>query len=301
MAYGYIGQEKNFVYINGAPLLDVKSVDSSISTNRTAVSIAGIGAGPQLAEGVSTATLNISKHVISNTLYDPFANNLTYYGGFSGVWQHRDATGGNNFFAMTTGYVNSYNFTAAVNSIPSVSVGIVSYGSGIGQIDTPTGYMTGATSQQYLDNYIYPKTMELVFPKIPTNDDSLSGVVTTNRVQSFDISFTMNREVRNRLGQMKQIPETFISYPFEATLSIDIDVDEYSIPVIDSLICQDPETIQLTMKKCDGTIFRIFEFSSGTLRSASMNEEVREINRATLEYTRYISRDDEIDFWVPVE
>ena len=295
MAYGYIGQEKNFVYINGAPLLDLQSVDSSLSSNRTAVSIAGIGAGPQLAEGVSEATMSLSRYVISDTDADPFGRNTLFVNGFSGVWQHRDATGGNNFFAMTTGYVSSYNFTAAVNSVPSTSMDIVSYGSGIGQIDTPTGYMTGATLDQYLDNYIFPKQIELAFPE----QNTLSGIVTTNRVQSFNLSFGMNREVRNRLGQMKQIPETFISYPLEATLSIDIEVDEYSIPEIDTLLCQDPENIFLYLKKCDGSIFRGFRFQSGVIKSASMNEEVREINTATIEYTRYLNSDSDLNFWMP--
>ena len=196
---------------------------------------------------------------------------------------------------MTTGYVNDYNFTAAVNSIPSTSMGMVAYGSGIGQIDIPTGYMTGATSADFLAAYIYPKNIELAFNEANT----LSGIVTTNRVQSFSLSFSMNREVRNRLGQIKKMPETFISYPFEATLSIDIDVDEYSIPAINSLLCQDPEDINIYLKKCDGTIFRGFRFTSGVIQSASMNEEVTDINTATLEYTRYLTNDADLDFWMP--
>ena len=296
MAYGYIGQEKNFVYINGEPLLDVKSVDSSVSSNRTALNIAGVASALQVSEGVAEATMGVERHVICDTDNDPFASNILYYEGFSGVWQHRDAAGNNNYFAMQTGYVNNYNFTAAVNSIPSTSMGWVSYGSGIGQIDMATGYMTGASEEDFLANYIFPKQIELGF----THQNALSGIVTTNRVQSFSISFTMNREVRNRLGQMKKIPETFIAYPLQATLSIEIDVDEYSIPAIETLLCQDPETIFLYLKKCDGTSFRGFQFSSGVIQSASMNEEVTDINRATLEYTRYLNSDDDINFWIPV-
>tara|TARA_R110000824_G_scaffold791_10_gene4855 strand:- start:1068 stop:1955 length:888 start_codon:yes stop_codon:yes gene_type:complete len=294
MALGYIGQEKNYVYIDGQPLFDVQSVDSSISTNRTVLNIAGIGAGPQVAEGVSQATLNLSRYVISDTAEDKFADFNIYNDGFHGVWQHTDSTGGNKFFAMSTGYVASYTFNAAVNSVPSTNMALVAYGSGIGQLSgIATGYMTGASSAAFLENYVYPKGLTLRTDVV----NEISGIVTTNRVQSFDISFTMNREVRNRLGQMKQMPETFISYPFEATLSIDIDVDEYSIPAINSLICQDPENIFLDMKRCDGSVIRSFTFSSGVLQGASMNEAVTEINTATLEYTRTVSSLSDMNFW----
>ena len=299
MAYGYIGHEKNFIYINGEPLLDVQSVDSSISSNRTALNMAGVASTLQVSEGVSQATMNLSRYVISSTAHDPFAGGIygpnLFLDGFTGVWQHLDATGGNNFFGMTTGYVNNYTVTAAVNSVPSTSMGLVAYGSGIGQIDIPTGYMTGASNADFLENYIFPKQIELAF----NDPNTLSGIVTTNRVQSFDISFTMNREVRNRLGQMKKMPETSISYPIEASLSIEIDVDEYSIPAINTLLCQDPENIFIYLKKCDGTIFRGFQFSSGVIQAASMSEEVTDMNRATLEYTRYLNNDNDINFWMP--
>ena len=94
-------------------------------------------------------------------------------------------------------------------------------------------------------------------------------------------------------------PETFMSYPSEATLSIEIDVDEYSIPAIDTLLCQNPENIEIYLKTCDAA-FRGFQFTSGVLQSASMNEEVTDMNRATLEYTKYINSEDDINFWIPV-
>ena len=296
MALGYIGHEKNFIYIQGEPLLDVQSVDSSISSNRSPLHMAGVTSTLQVAEGVSQATLSLERYVISSTDNDPFGNNSLFYGGFSGVWEHVDSAGNNNYFAMKTGYVEDYTFTAAVNSVPSISMGLVAYGSGIGQIDTVPS-MPQPASADFLTNYIFPKQIELAFPE----PNTLSGIVTTNRVQSFSISFGMNREVRNRLGQMKKIPETFISYPLEATLSIDIEVDEYSIPAIETLLCQDPETIYLYLKKCDGTQFRAFQFSDGVIQSASMNEEVTDINKATLEYTRYLNSDDDINFWLPEE
>jgi|TARA_R110000824_G_scaffold108741_3_gene256065 hypothetical protein len=294
MAYGYIGHEKNFVFIDGDPLLDVQSVDSNISANRTALHMAGIGVGLQVAEGVSQGEMNLTRYVISDTDHDPFAINTLYYEGFSGLWIHVDSAGTTGYFSMEKAYVNDYNFTAAVNAVPTTQMGLVSYGSGIGEapgVKIPTPPVPA----DYLTNYIFPKQIELAFPEANT----LSGIVTTNRVQSFSISFTMNREVRNRLGQMKGIPETFIAYPFEASLSIEIDVDEYSIPAIDTLICQETESIELYLKTCD-TVFRGFQFTDGVLQSASMNEEVTDMNRATLEYTKYVNSDDDINFWIPV-
>jgi hypothetical protein len=256
--------------------------------------MAGIGVGLQVAEGVSQGEMNLTRYVISNTDDDPFATNLLYYNGFSGLWIHIDSAGTTGYFAMESGYVNDYNFTAEVNSVPSTQMGLVSYGKGVGE--APGVRMpTPPVPADYLDSYLFPKQIELAFPEANT----LSGIVTTNRVQSFSLSFTMNREIKNRLGQMKEIPETFIAYPFEATLSIEIDVDEYSIPAIDSLICQDPENIELYLKTCD-TVFRGFQFTSGVLQSASMNEKITDMNRATLEYTKYVNNNDEINFWIPV-
>ena len=47
-------------------------------------------------------------------------------------------------------------------------------------------------------------------------------------------------------------------------------------------------------------VLRGFQFTNGVLQSASMNEEVTDMNRATIEYTKYVNNDDEIDFWIPV-
>jgi hypothetical protein len=300
MAYGYIGHEENFVFIDAGlglkPLLDVQSVSSNISANRTALYMAGTGVGLQVTEGVSLGEMNLTRYILSQTDHDPFATNTLYYEGFEALWLHIDSVGTTGYFSMETGYVNNYTFTAAVNSVPSTEMGIVGYGTGMGEVpgilDPPPELPVPA---DYLADYVFPKTITLS----AAVDSNLSGIVTTNRVQSFSISFTMNREVRNRLGQMKEIPETFIAYPFEAALSIDIAVDEYSIPDIESLICQDPESITLTMKECDGTAIRGFQFTNGILQSASMSEEVTDMNIATIEYTKYVNNDDEIDFWTP--
>ena len=300
MAYGHIGHEKNFIYINEKVLMDVQSVDYSVSTNRTVLNMAGVTDLLQVSEGVSQATLNLQRYAITNTANDPFAGGFhgpdLFLNGFSGVWQHRDAAGENKFFAMDKAYVSNYTFSAALNEVPSISMGIVAYGSGIGQTDIPTGYMTGAAAIDFTDVYVYPKLMELVFPET----DTLTDIAKVNLVTSFDLSFTMNREVRNRIGQQKKTPETFIAYPIEATLALEIDVDEYTTPAINNLLCEYPGTIQLLIKNCDGSNIRGFEFTKGVLQSASMTERVLDINKATLEYTKSITKDSDFGFWMNV-
>ena len=83
MALGYIGHEKNFVYINGDPLLDVTSVDSSISSNRTVINMGGVAKALQVSEGVSQATMSVDRYVISETADDPFAGGLLGFGSIS--------------------------------------------------------------------------------------------------------------------------------------------------------------------------------------------------------------------------
>jgi len=307
MAYGHIGHEKNFIYINEKVLMDVQSVDYSVSTNRTVLNMAGVIDLPQVSEGVSQATLNLERYAITNTENDPFAGGFygpdLFLNGFSGVWQHIDSVGENNFFAMDQAYVSNYTFSAALNEIPSISMGIVAYGSGIGDIygsgigqtDIPTGYMTGAPAIDFTNVYVYPKLMELVFP---AEADTLTDIAKENLVTSFSLSFTMNREVRNRIGQQKKMPETFIAYPIEATLTIEIDVDEYTTPAINNLLCEYPGTIDLLIKNCDGSNIRGFKFTEGVLQSASMTERVLDINTATLEYTKSITSDAEFGFWI---
>ena len=298
MAFGNIGHEKNFIYINDKPLLDVKSVDYSVSTNRTVLNMAGVKDLPQVTEGVSQATLNLQRYAITNTENDPFAGGFygpdLFLNGFSGVWQHQDAGGANNFFAMENAYVSNYTFSAEVDAVPSISMGIVGYGSGIGQTDTPTGYMTGAPDIDFTNVYIYPKLMELVFPET----DTLTDITKENLVTSFNLSFTMNREVRNRIGQQKKMPETFLAYPIEATLTLVIDVDEYTTPAINNLLCEYPGTIELLMKNCDGSNIRGFKFTEGVLQSASMEAVAMDINKATLVYTKSITNDAEFGFWI---
>ena len=294
MAIGYIGHEKNYVYIDGSPLFDVQSVDSSLSTNRTPIFIAGVGAVTNVSEGVLSATMNLTRYVISDDNDDVFASLTPYEDGFSVAWEHIDSAGENNFFAMDTAYVNSYTVTAAVNSVPSTSMELVGYGPDIGEID-PAPSMPIPDPADFLTPYVYPKDLTLTTDVV----NPLSGIITTNRVQSFEMSFNMNRKVKERIGQMLQTPETYIDYPFQATLSLTIDVDEYSIPAIDALICEAPQNIFLQMKTCEGTLIRTFQFSSGVLQSASMSETVRELNTATLEYSRNVNSNLDLNFWSP--
>ena len=298
MAFGHIGHEKNFIYINEKVLMDVQSVDYSVSTNRTVLNMAGVTDLLQVSEGVSQATLNLQRYAITNTEDDPFAGGIygpdLFLNGFSGVWQHQDSEGENNFFAMEQAYVSNYTFSAEVDAVPSISMGIVAYGSGIGQTDIPTGYMTGAPAIDYTNVYVYPKLMELVFPEI----DTLTDITKTNLVTSFELSFTMNREVRNRIGQQKKMPETFLAYPIEATLTLVLDVNDYTTPAISNLLCEYPGTIELLMKNCDGSNIRGFKFTKGILQSASMEAVTLDINRATLEYTKSITNDAEFGFWI---
>ena len=96
--------------------------------------------------------------------------------------------------------------------------------------------------------------------------------------------------MKNRLGQMKAIPETFVSYPIEVTLSIDLLVDEYSAPAVETLLCRPTQDISLELLEgCEGTPIRNFNFTSGRLISVTSQEAVTDRNTATLSYVKHIN------------
>ncbi|MHA2052012.1 MAG: hypothetical protein ACW99F_00320 [Candidatus Hodarchaeales archaeon] len=273
MALGRIIRDENFVYINGETLYDVQSVSSSLTLNNSVLNVAGHGAIGLVNEGVLNGSISLDRLAINN---DPFTGIFAV--PFSGVWHYIDSDKTDRHFTMHSGYISEYGFSAQVQQIPTITTQINAYGNMIGGSQVETGNIT-TDLDGFLDNYIAPKGINLTFTE-----------GTTNRVQSFDLSISVQRNVRNRLGQMLSIPENFVSYPISAQLSIDIDVDQYSAPRIDSLICRDKETISLELTNCNGSGIRGFTFESGSLESVNLSASADgSSNTATLQYVKNIN------------
>tara|TARA_R110000822_G_scaffold110654_6_gene241013 strand:+ start:38958 stop:39806 length:849 start_codon:yes stop_codon:yes gene_type:complete len=272
MALGSIRSDENYVYVNGITLHDVQSVQGSTSLNRTSVNVAGIGHMASIHEGVLNGNFSMERIAVNE---DPFTGDL-HKVPFTGVWEYTDSSDVSKYFAAHSGYLSSYSFNASVGQIPTISTEITAYGNMIGG-SVGTGDIT-RDDDGLEDNFIYPKQIELSY----TDGD-------TNRVQSFNLSFSIPRVTRDRLGALKSIPDTFVAYPIQASLSIDLEVDEYSATDIETLICQDTQDISLTMQTCGGTNIRNFTFESGILNSQNLSASVGGLNTLTLEYVKYIN------------
>lgn len=279
MALGRITRENNFVYINGETIYDIQSVDATLSVNNTDLNVAGHGAIGFVNEGVLQGEISLNRLAVST---DPFTG--LFSSPFSGVWRYIDSDETQRYFAIESGYISNYSFSAETKSIPTISTNIQSYGNMIGGNLIPTGSIT-TDLNGFLDNYVAPKGINLNF----TDGE-------TNRVQSFNFSIDVERTERPRLGQMYSIPQTIVSYPIQSSLEINIDVDEYSAPRIDELICRSTEDISLELKNCEGEVIRAFIFESGSLESVnvSADSENNSRNQATLRYRKNINDVNEV-------
>ena len=279
MALGRIIRDKNFFYLNGETLYDVQSIDASMNIDTQVLNILGHGVSSIHNQGVLNANLSIDRLAINN---DPFTG--LFPSGFSGVWHYIDSEDVDRNFTIHSGYISDYNFSAEIQQIPTISTTIQSYGNMIGGTNVPTGDITTDVNG-FLENYVPPKGITLSF-----DDGEL------NRVQSFDLSISVNRNVRDRIGQLYSIPETFISYPISVDVSMNIEVDEYSAPKIDSLICRETEDISLELTNCDGSTIRTFTFESGKLNSVSLEGSADGSNNSlNLNYIKFINDVNEVE------
>lgn len=279
MALGRIIRDKSFVSINGETLYDVQSISASASTNNSIINVAGHGAVTFIQDGVLSSDISIERLAINE---DPFTGIFSQ--PFSGALSYIDTQDSDRYFAINSGYLSNYNFSAQVREVPRISADITAYGNMIGGSGVPTGNFTTGLND-FLDNYIFPRSVNLTFSEGETN-----------RVQSFDFSISIEREVRNRLGQIYSIPETFVSYPITAQLSIQIDVDEYSAPKIDQMVCAGTENISLQLTDCNQSGIRTFSLESGTLQSFSINAASDgSSNTATLNYAKNINNINEVE------
>lgn len=275
MALGRIIRDKNFVYINGQTLYDVESLNASFSANNSPLRVAGHGSVGLVSQGILQGQMSLQRLSIND---DPFTGLDIFPVPFSGVFRYIDSTDQERHFTMHSGYVSNYSFSAQVQDIPRITTDIIAYGNMVGGTGIPTGNIT-TDADGFLDNYVFPRGINLNF-----SDGE------TNRVQSFDYSISVNRSARSRLGQVNSIPDNFVSYPIEVSVSIEIDVDEYSAPKIDNLICRDREDISLELLNCEGSGIRSFVMESGTLQSVDMTASADgSSNKATLNYIKNVN------------
>lgn len=278
MALGRIILDKNFVYINGETLYDVQAVDASVSSSNSNINLAGHGVAGVVQQGVLTANMSLNRLAIND---DPFTG--LFSTPFSGVWHYIDSTDTHRHFSIHSGYISEYSFSAEVQSIPTIDTNIVSYGNMIGGTQVETGNIT-TDLNGFLDNYVAPKGINLTFAEGDLN-----------RVQSFDLSISVNRSERPRLGQIFSIPQNFVLYPIEASLAITMDVDEYSTPRIDGLVCRDTQDISLELTNCEGSVIRTFTFESGVLENIQMSAASDGTsNTASLQYRKIINDINEV-------
>jgi len=113
-------------------LYDVQSVNASLSASRTNINVAGMTASASVPDGVLQGSLSIERSAVTLSGNDPFTKPEFYANGFSGIWEYINATGAQNYFAITSGYLTSYTFNASVGDVPTISNEITAFGNKIG-------------------------------------------------------------------------------------------------------------------------------------------------------------------------
>lgn len=200
---------ENTLFLNGAALSGVLSVDGSYNIDYKPINVIGKGFTKQIIASVPTANLSISRYLTNN---DP-AFLLT---GDGTSYKARVVNGGlyylNKYFAFQNGYLNSLGINCSVGEVPQIQTSFDIYGN-IGPNFNPSG-------NNYGGGVFVPQVKNIVL-----NCRNSS----TNRITNFNIDYSTPKNAIYGLSQNDaELPiEVHSVFPIEVTTSFTIEIDDY--------------------------------------------------------------------------
>jgi hypothetical protein len=134
----------------------------------------------------------------------------------------KDKANTTNNYGFISGYLTSYRSRCSIGEIPQIEVGVVAYGNAglITSEDSPEAY-----SCDFPQISTYNSDFDLNIAGPGTMSINWDGSNST-RLQSYDLSITINRQPIYVLGQRMPI-SVQINYPLELNLSLSFEPDGY--------------------------------------------------------------------------
>jgi len=251
-----IGYEQS-VYLNGQKLKGVDSVEGSYSIGLQPINILGAG-------NIKTVVGEVLQGDFSITRSQSIPDSFLEFTGDSKILRG-SIHYGNAVFGFETGYLNSYNYSLSVGSVPQTNMGITVYGdigSGVYQsVSGPSGpigpgdigSLNASGSSEDTDYQI-----------IRMGDVSLTcDGSTTNRITNFDFNVISERMPIYVINS--DLPyQVSLKLPVETVIGFTMEVDDYETRRMkNSLTSNSFDTVSFSVKGLATGTYVIMEDESG--------------------------------------
>jgi hypothetical protein len=168
---------------------------------------------------------------------------------------------GGKSYGFEEAYLTNYNVSCEVGDLAEITTDFVIYGN-----------VGGGITQTVLPSLAVDPNSTYVANSSSIVLNASQGL--TNRIVSFDYSVTCDREPLFLLGStLPKFRETFLKKPLTIDLSINIDIDDYQSPTVQSLICSPTtQNLEINLYNCNKTqIIETFYAPNARLISNSYN------------------------------
>ena len=273
------------VYINGTGLSGIQSLNGSYGISEKPINILGYGHVKSDISQPLQGSFQIERSLVSQ---DPFLQ-LTGNQSFSGSI-HYEGVNKNASFGFHSGYLTSFGLSCQVGSVPTVSVGIVSYG------DLGSGIVaTGNTDIGYTST---PATQTIQVPDQGSISITCEGS-STNRVASLSHAINIPRQPIYALpttypdAQSKFPVQVDISYPIETTTSVTLEIDDYEThSMYDYLTGVLTGNVNISIKDEAASTIMEFDLKNARLLSETFSSSADGATSVTLGFKKYYNIQD---------
>lgn len=220
------------------------------------------------------------------------------------VPEGEDAAGyssaGRTSFGIGNGFITSYSTEAAVNGFATSSVtveglNITAYASHSGQ--TPA--INPQNGQRLASSFTIPAATSGVVGQVAAlkhgditldlGSSALGVDINDAKIQSYTLSFDMNREPQDKLGSKFSVSRE-ITFPVDVTLSVEANVGDIATGDLSAILCNDQEyDLGVTLRKPDcsgsGPIAVKFDLRGAKLDSQSFTSSIGPNKSVTLQWS----------------
>ena len=269
--YGRHLHDTQNVYINGERLRGVQSCAAGWEAPETYVNSVGLDGGflGGVVEQSLQSTFDIERLMVSPT--DPIISLFHSTKILGEVYYDND-----EHFKFTDGMLTNYRCACSVGTIPTLDFSILAFGNAGGNI----GY-TPARKKERDDTIIIASPGSIIL--------NVEGHE-SNRIQSFEVSMNIDREVVNILGKL-QPHDYIVQFPIQVDCQFTIHVDDYESKNLFDFVCN-PTEQDLLFNFIDcatGDAIRTFFVRKAKLVDYNQTGSIHEELEATFTYKSYIT------------
>lgn len=260
-------REKQHFFINGSEVFGLQQISINYNIGAQPLEFLGMYQTTEYPNGPQIASISTNSLVLGSDSFINFTGDTS----FAGYLVTNASTPGGQNFSFTSAYLTNYNIKCAIGQIPEISTEILAVGNA-GYI--PVGY-SAETDANLTSIAASTATLTPQIASYSTIELNL-GEITTNRLQSFQISIQTPRNPIYKLGS--RVPYLVDQiYPITVDLAANIEINDYLSSRLNSYPCSvDERDISVSLNDySSGAAILSYSFTKmrfqGTKRSIDVN------------------------------